>query len=135
VNIFVRIPFKNKTKKWNSIFTIISVPCTFQQNLSKKMALGTNVLVPNCGIVPQSICGSLTLLCSGVSSVWSSSTWVMPSGTTFSLTFLCAKILLIFLFPHCEHHFKKTLFFELSLFDFPDYLIIGQQCYASFRFS
>jgi hypothetical protein len=44
VNIFVRIPFKNKTKKWNSIFTIISVPCKFQQNVSQKMALGTNRL-------------------------------------------------------------------------------------------
>jgi hypothetical protein len=44
VNILVRIPFKNKTKKWNSIFTIISVPCKFKQNLSKKMALSTNGL-------------------------------------------------------------------------------------------
>jgi hypothetical protein len=42
VNIFVRIPFKNKTKKWNSVFTIIIVPCKFQQNLYQKMALGTN---------------------------------------------------------------------------------------------
>jgi hypothetical protein len=42
VNIFVRISFENKTKKWNSIFTITNVPCKFQQNLSKKMALGTN---------------------------------------------------------------------------------------------
>ncbi len=44
MNIFVGIAFKNKTKKWNSIFTIISVPWKFQQNLSRKMALGSNGL-------------------------------------------------------------------------------------------
>ncbi len=28
-NIFFRIHFENKTKKWNSIFTIIYIPCKF----------------------------------------------------------------------------------------------------------
>jgi hypothetical protein len=35
-NIFVRIHFKNKTKKWNSIFSEIGNPCQFQQDLSIK---------------------------------------------------------------------------------------------------
>jgi hypothetical protein len=43
--IFVRIPFKNKTKSGIPFLpTIISVPCKFQQNSSKKMALGINGL-------------------------------------------------------------------------------------------
>ncbi len=34
--------FKNKTKQWNSIFTITSNACKFQHNLSNKVAKVTN---------------------------------------------------------------------------------------------
>jgi hypothetical protein len=45
-NIFVRIHFKNKPKKWNSIFTISYVSCKFEQNLSKEVVKDVNGLRP-----------------------------------------------------------------------------------------
>ncbi len=43
-NIFVIFHFKEKQKKWNSKFTILHIPCKFQQNLPKKVAVGLNGL-------------------------------------------------------------------------------------------
>jgi hypothetical protein len=37
--------FERKTKKWNSVFTILHIPCKFQQNQSKKVAVGLNGLI------------------------------------------------------------------------------------------
>ncbi len=34
------LSFKNKTKKWNSIFTILYILCKFEQSLSKKVVSG-----------------------------------------------------------------------------------------------
>jgi hypothetical protein len=42
--IFVIFHFKEKQKKWNSVFTILHIPCTFQQNRPKKVAVGLNGL-------------------------------------------------------------------------------------------
>jgi hypothetical protein len=41
-NIFVVFHFKEKQKKWNSVFTILQIPCKFQQNRLKKVAVGLN---------------------------------------------------------------------------------------------
>ncbi len=43
-NIFVHIHFKNKTKKWNSIFTFLFILCKFEQNLSKEVVKDVNGL-------------------------------------------------------------------------------------------
>ena len=43
-NIFVPVDFKNKTKKWNSIFAIMYIPCKFYQNLSKEVVKDVNGL-------------------------------------------------------------------------------------------
>ncbi len=47
-NTFVRVHFKNKTKKWNFIFTIVGLPCKFEPTLSWKVALGTDGLIMWC---------------------------------------------------------------------------------------
>ncbi len=45
-NIFVPFGFKNKTRKWNSNFTITSLFCIFLQHLLKKVVKGKNGLKP-----------------------------------------------------------------------------------------
>jgi hypothetical protein len=57
VNIFVVFHFKEKQKKWNSVFTIIQIPCKFQQNRLKKVAVGLNGL-RRCGVIPVQSFGS-----------------------------------------------------------------------------
>jgi hypothetical protein len=43
-NIFI-CPFKKNFKKWNSILTILKIPCKFERYRLRKMALGTNGLM------------------------------------------------------------------------------------------
>jgi hypothetical protein len=50
---------RNK-KKWNSVFAIVDIPCNFQQNLPKEMAIGLNGLrlhanCPQSSSYPQSL--------------------------------------------------------------------------------
>jgi hypothetical protein len=57
-NIFVVFHFKEKQKKWNPVFTILQLPCKFQQNRLKKVAVGlnginkmTDVIFSNCAFI------------------------------------------------------------------------------------
>jgi hypothetical protein len=38
--IFVVLHFTEKQKKWNSVFAIMDIPCNFQRNRPKEMAIG-----------------------------------------------------------------------------------------------
>jgi hypothetical protein len=40
-NIFV-FHFIEEQKMWNSVFATVTIPCNFQQNRQKKMAIGLN---------------------------------------------------------------------------------------------
>jgi hypothetical protein len=42
--IFVVLHFTEKQKKWNSVFAIMDIPCNFQRNRPKEMAIILNGL-------------------------------------------------------------------------------------------
>jgi hypothetical protein len=47
VNIFLHFHYKNKTKKWNSNFTITNILCKFEQDLFKEVVSGLAGLTPD----------------------------------------------------------------------------------------
>ncbi len=60
--IFFVLLFTEKQKKWNSDFAIVDIPCNFQRNRPKEMAIGFNGLTQNQTLHQLSRCGVINIL-------------------------------------------------------------------------